>query len=149
MDAEAERLAAEEDAAWAEIHAAFESIPPERLTEPRLTSEGWSPRDAMFHIAAWCAEAANQLERMRLGTYVDLRIDSETQNREWFEISKHLDVATVRAELHASRTMMRQEWCELCETQAPSPDAVEWFEESGHLHYRVHREELLRWLAES
>ncbi len=68
MDAEAERLAAEEDAAWAEIHAAFESIPAERFEEPRLTSEGWSPRDAMFHIAAWCAEAANQLERMRLGT---------------------------------------------------------------------------------
>jgi hypothetical protein len=149
MDADAERLAAEEDAAWLEMHAAFELVPAERFEEPRLTSDGWSPKDAMFHVAAWCAEAANQLERIRLGTYVDVRIDTETQNREWFEISKELDGPTVRAEIHAARTMMRQEWCELCEHGEATPDAVEWFEESGHIHYRGHRRELLAWLEHS
>jgi hypothetical protein len=149
MDAEAERLAVEEDAAWIEVHAAFEQVPSDRFDEPRLTSDGWSPKDAMFHVGAWCAETAIQLERMRMGTYADLRIDPDTQNREWFEISKGLDVRTVKAGFHAARTRMRQEWCELCELGRPTADAVEWFEESGHLHYRGHRRELLAWLEGS
>jgi hypothetical protein len=146
MDADAERSAAEEDAEWLKLHATFERIPPDRFEEPRLTSDGWSPRDAMFHVGAWCAEAANQLERMRLDTYVDPRLDTEAKNREWFEISKGLDVPTVKAEFHAARTRMRQEWCELCEQGESTPDAVEWFEESGHIHYRGHRRELVAWL---
>lgn len=147
MDAEAERIAAEEDAAWLELHATFELIPPDRFEEPRLTPEGWSPKDAMFHVAAWCAEAANQLEEMRLGTYVDPQIISDEKNREWFEISKGLDAPTVRAEFHASRTKMRHQWSALSEGTPPNADAVEWFEESGHLHYRGHRADLLTWLG--
>ena len=108
--------------------------------------DGWSPKDAMFHVAAWCAEAARQLERMRLGTYVDPLIESDAQNRAWFDLSQELDVPTVRAELHAARTKMRQEWCELGEHGELTSDAVEWFEESGHIHYRDHRRELLAWL---
>ncbi|MGZ5213037.1 MAG: hypothetical protein ACXWEG_01590 [Actinomycetota bacterium] len=146
MDADAERLAAEEDMAWVRLHVAFERVPPERFEQPGLTSDGWSPRDAMFHVAAWCAEATNQLERMRMGTYVSARIDIEAQNRDWFEISKSLDVPTVKAELHAARTRMRQEWCELCEQAELTPDAIGWFEESGHIHYQGHRRELLTWL---
>jgi hypothetical protein len=146
MGADADRLAAEEDADWLELHAVFERIPADRFEEPRLTSEGWSPKDAMFHVGAWCAEAALQLERMLMGTYVDPRIDTETQNRVWFEISKSLDVPTVKAGFHAARTRMRQGWCELREQGEPGPDAVEWFEESGHIHYRGHRRELLTWL---
>ena len=38
---------------------------------------------------------------------------------------------------------MRQEWCELGEHGELTRDAVEWFEESGHIHYRGHRRELL------
>ncbi len=147
MDADAQRLATEEDAAWAGLHAAFERVPPDRLEEPRLTSEGWSPKDAMFHVGAWCAEAAIQLERMRLGTYVREPIDVEALNRAWFEISKPLDVPTVKAEFHAARTRMRQEWFELCEQGEPSPIAMEWFVESGHIHFNEHRGALLTWLS--
>lgn len=143
---EVERLAAEEDAAWVELHAAFDQVPSDRFEKPSLTSEGWSPKDAMFHVGAWCAEAAIQLERMRMGTYVDPRIDTDTQNREWFDISRGLDVPSVKAEFHAARTVMRQEWCELGELGELTPDAIEWFEESGHIHYRDHRRELIAWL---
>lgn len=149
MDADAERLAAEEDAAWVGLHAAFEAVPSERFEEPRLTPEGWSPKDAMFHVGAWCAEAANQLERIRLGTYVGGGIDIETMNREWFEISKGLDASTVKAELHAARTRMRQEWCELGEQGETVPNAIEWFVESGHVHFNEHRRQLLTWLEGS
>jgi hypothetical protein len=149
MGAEAERLAAEEDAAWIELHAAFERVPPDRFEEPRLTSEGWSPKDAMFHVAAWCAEAANQLERMRLGTYVREPISVEALNRAWFEISRSLDVPAVKAGFHAARTRMRQEWCELCEQGEPTPIAIEWFIESGHVHFDEHRGHLVTWTAGS
>ena len=143
---EIERLATEEDAAWVELHAAFDHVPAGRFEEPRLTSDGWSPKDAMFHVGAWCAEAAVQLERMRFGTYVDPQIDTETQNREWFDISRTLDIPTVKAELHAARTRMRQEWCSLGEMGELTPDAIEWFEESGQIHYRDHGRELIAWL---
>jgi len=146
MGADADRFALEEEAAWIELHAAFDQVPEDRFQEPRLTADGWSPRDAMFHVGAWCAEAAIQLERMRMGTYVDARIDIEVVNRAWFEISRELDVSTVKAELHAARTKMRQEWSELGERGALTREAIEWFEESGHLHYRDHRRELLAWL---
>jgi hypothetical protein len=146
MGAESDRIALEEDVAWRELHATFDAIPSQRFEEPKLTSEGWSPKDAMFHVAAWCAEAAQQLERMRLGTYVDPMIETDAQNRAWFEISRELDVSTVKAELHAARTKMRQEWCELGEHGEMTRDAIEWFEESGHIHYRDHRRELLAWL---
>jgi hypothetical protein len=149
MDADAERLAAEEDAAWLALHGAFDRVPAERFEEPRITPEGWAPKDAMFHVAAWCAEAANQLERMRLGTYVGARIDIGARNREWFEISMRLDAPTVKAELHAARTRMRQEWCELCERGAPTPTAIEWFTESGHVHYDEHGRQLRAWLENS
>ena len=147
MDADADRLALEEDAAWLDVHVVFDSIDTDRFEAPGVTPDGWSPKDAMFHIAAWCAEAARQLERMRLGTYIDPLIESDAQNRVWFELSQGLDVPTVKAELHAARTKMRQEWCELGERGAMTRDAIEWFEESGHLHYRDHRRELLAWLA--
>jgi hypothetical protein len=146
MGADADRIALEEEAAWIELHAAFDVIPPERFEEPRLTPDGWSPKDAMFHVAAWCAEAAQQLERMRVGTYIDPLIKTDVQNRAWFEISRELDVSTVKAEIHAARTKMRQEWCELGEHGEMTRDAIEWFEESGHVHYRDHRRELLAWL---
>lgn len=146
MGADADRLAMEEDAAWIEIHATFDAIDGERFEAPGVTPDGWSPKDAMFHVAAWCAEAARQLERMRLGTYVDPMIESDRQNRVWFELSRDLEVPTVKAELHSARTKMRQEWCELGDQGEVTREAIEWFEESGHIHYRDHRRELLAWL---
>ena len=146
MGADADRLAMEEDEAWIELHAVFDAIDGERFETPGVTPDGWSPKDTMFHVGAWCAEAAQQLERMRLGTYVDPLIESEAQNRVWFELSQGLDVSTVKAELHAARTKMRQEWYELGERGEMRREAIEWFEESGHIHYRDHRRELLAWL---
>ena len=115
-------------------------IPPDRFEEPKLTADGWSPKDAMFHVAAWCAEAANQLERMRLGTYVDPMIDTEVQNREWFEISRDLDVShRHRRDPRRSDQDAARSGASSASTASPTPDAIEWFEESGHIHYRGHR----------
>ncbi len=104
----------------------------------------------MFHVAAWCAEAANQLERIRLGTYVDARIDIEAMNREWFEISTGArrpdgeGRAPCGSDQDASGSGASS-----CEQRSATRDAIEWFEESGHIHYRDHRRELLQWLEGS
>jgi len=115
------------------------------LQQAGLTPEGWSVKDAMFHIAAWMADCANQLERMRLGTFVD-RIDTvqdiERMNRDRFGVSKTMDLETARAELIAARRRMLREWAALPEV---TPAAWEWFEESGPIHYRKHLGDLRAW----
>lgn len=137
-----DRLGSEEESAWRALHAAFDSIPSERLDEPGVTPDGWSSKDLMFHIGAWCGECGDQLERMRTGTYVDVAVDTDAKNREWFETSRRLDVPTVKTALDAARTRMLREWKALDET--PS-SAVEWFEESGRIHYVEHMRDLQAW----
>lgn len=138
-----DRLLAEERAGWDELRSVFDRIPPGRIDEPGVTPEGWSPKDVMFHVGAWCAECANQLERIRMGTFATQDWETDRKNREWFETSQRLDVPTVRAELHGARTWMLQEWEALAEI---TPDAWEWFEESGPLHYAEHVQDLRGWL---
>ncbi len=99
-------------------------------------------KDTLFHIAAWAADCGVQLERMRMGTWERPDEDVEAQNREWFELSRTMDLGVVRAELSASRTRMVAELGALPEV---SPDAWEWFEESGPLHYEAHLRDLRTW----
>ena len=139
------RLVADEDAAWRELRDVLDRMTLEQLERPGLTPDGWSVKDAMFHIGAWMADCAGQLERMRMGTFqdrVDTVEDIERQNREWFELSRTLDLATVRTELIAARTWMLHEFAALADV---IPSAWEWFEESGPIHYRKHVGELQAW----
>ena len=138
-----DRLIAEEEAAWETLLEMFASIPADRLEESGVTDDGWSAKDVMFHIGAWCAEAANQLERMRMGTFVEGGTDTESKNREWFETSRRLDVPTVRAELRPARARMLREWRALGQG---TPAARDWFEESGSIHYAEHVRGLQAWL---
>jgi hypothetical protein len=113
------------------------------LEEPSVTDEGWSAKDVMFHVGAWLAEAARQLERIREGTYAvdDTTVDERT--RAWFALSRTLDIPTVRAELESSRLMAHDALAALPEV---TPEAREWFEESAQLHYAEHLSDLVRWL---
>ncbi|HEY7400725.1 MAG TPA: maleylpyruvate isomerase N-terminal domain-containing protein [Actinomycetota bacterium] len=142
----AARLIAEEDARWRELHEVLHGIAPDRLERPGVTPEGWSVKDTVFHVAAWMADCADQLERMRFGTFVDPleTVQGIDQlNREWFELSRTLDVATVWTELFAAHARMLAEWAAL---PAITRDAWDWFEESGPLHYRKHVQDLRGWI---
>jgi hypothetical protein len=57
--------------------------------------------------------------------------------------TRELEVDTVRSEWHASRTRMLEAFGALDEI---TPDADEWFEESGPSHYAAHLPDLERWL---
>src|SRR5207237_4295667 len=121
------RLVAEESRGWGSLREALGRVARERLEEPTLTAGGWSVKDVMFHIGAWCADAQVQLERIAAGTFeprVDTTSDIEAQNAEWFELSKTLDVKTCEAELASARTMMLWAWSRLPNVTA---DAWEWF----------------------
>jgi hypothetical protein len=140
MDAEA--LLDAEDAAWRELCTETERFSGEELERPGVTPDGWSVRDVLFHVGAWAAECGLQLERMRMGTWEEPHVDVERLNRDWFELSRTMEVRTVKAELAASRTRMVVEFGTLPEI---TPAAGEWFEESGPLHYESHLVDLRAW----
>jgi hypothetical protein len=137
------RLLQDEEVGWRTLHDVLGRIPKDRLDEPGVTDDGWSAKDVMFHVGAWLAEAARQLERIREGTYVDEGVSVEDRNQAWFALSRTLDLPTVRAELESSRIMARDALYALPEL---TPEAREWFEESAGLHYAEHVPGLVRWL---
>jgi len=67
------------------------------------------------------------------------------RNQAWFEVSRSMPSGDVRAGFVPSRLRMLEAFRALEEV---SPDAVEWFEESGALHYAAHAEDLRRFLGE-
>jgi hypothetical protein len=136
-----------EEAAWVELNALVHGLSPEQLTTPGSASEGWSIKDVMWHIAAWSADAAGQLERMRVGTFDPTEVhDTQALNDAWLEVSKGLELETVKAEWYSARTMMVERFGEGARLPA---EADEWFEEAGALHYAKHLQDLRVELARS
>ena len=144
-----ERFLSEEEVAWRDLCGVFDRVPTDRFEEPTLTPEGWSAKDAMFHIAGWMADCGVQLERIRAGTFdpaEETRDAIERQNRTWFEESRAMSPGDVRTGFAAARQRMREAFGTLDEL---SPNAIEWFEESGALHYAAHAIDLREWLGDS
>ncbi len=117
-------------------------LTPEQIEEPGMTEAGWSVKNLLWHLQCWAAEAARQLERIRMGTYEEKEWDTDALNQRYFVESQGLDLPTVRACLSAARNRGLQEWAALGE---PTPAAIEWFEESGAIHFREHLPELQAW----
>jgi hypothetical protein len=142
-----ERMLAEEEAGWQALHATFAAVPHERFEDPTLTPEGWSAKDAMFHVGGWMAECARVLEQIREGTFdraAEDALEIEVVNAAWFETSRSMDPQDVHVMFEASRQKMRECFATLPEMTA---DAWEWFEESGPLHYAKHVKDLEAWLG--
>ena len=104
MTVGAEALLEAEEAAWHELHDELDRLTDEEMERPGLTPDGWSVKDVVFHIGAWAADCGVQLERMRMGTWEEPHEDVERQNREWFELSRTMDLRIVKAEFAAART---------------------------------------------
>ena len=144
-----EDLLRQEAEAWGRIDNVVETLSPAELVRPGYTVEGWSAKDMMAHIAAWSNVAAGVLREISVGTWIGHHVSDEPDgtdrlNAEWFERDRELDVDTVRSEWHASRTRMLEAFGALDEI---TPDADEWFEESGPSHYAEHMPDLERWVT--
>jgi len=121
----------------------FGDVPPDRFDEPSVTGEGWSPKDVMYHVAAWSEEAAKVLGRIAAGTHRESDPDIQALNDEWFEEGRGLGEDFVRIRFAKERVAMRQVFSQLSEVDA---NAWEWFEESGPRHYAEHLPDLRSFL---
>jgi hypothetical protein len=137
------KLLDEEDRGWLELTEAFGEVPPERFEEPTLNDEGWSPKDAMHHIARWADEAATVLGRIAAGTHREGDLDTDRINEEWLEAGRDVDDDIVRLRFAKGRVAMRQAFTSLAHVDAA---AWEWFEESGPRHYAEHLPDLRAFL---
>jgi hypothetical protein len=136
-------LLADEERGWLALTEVFGDVPPDRFDEPSVTDEGWSPKDVMYHVAAWSEEAAKVLGRIAAGTHRDGDPDVQALNEEWFEAGRGLDDDVVRIRFAKGRVAMRQVFSQLTEVDAT---AWEWFEESGPRHYAEHLPDLRSFL---
>jgi hypothetical protein len=123
------------------------TIPPDRFEEGTFTPEGWSAKDVVYHVGYWLGDCARVLERIREGTFdraAEDALDVERINAEGFEASRPMDPRDVRAMCEGARVEARSAFGTLPEV---TPEAWEWFEESGPLHYAKHADDLEAWLG--
>jgi hypothetical protein len=138
-------LLREEDEAWAELRAVADSLTPPQLSEDGYY-EDWSGKDLLAHLGSWLAEAATTLEQIRMGTHAGWAEDEDEVNRRWWEAWRDEDLSSVKAHLHSARGRMLQE-LELLPPDLVTEKAVEWFRDSGALHYREHLPRLEEWVG--
>jgi hypothetical protein len=136
-------LLADEERGWLALTEVFGDVPPDRFDEPSVTDEGWSPKDVMYHVAAWSEEVAKVLGRIAAGTHREGDPDVQALNEKWFEAGRGLDDDVVRIRFAKGRVAMRQVFSQLTEVDAT---AWEWFEESGPRHYADHLPDLRSFL---
>src|SRR6266545_3926161 len=68
-----EELLRAEAEGWEAFVALLDAVPPDRLESPGLNAEGWAVRDAMWHVAFWCADAARALHEIAEGRFDRVR----------------------------------------------------------------------------
>jgi hypothetical protein len=137
-----------EDEGWRRLQAVFARVPADRFETPGVTPEGWSPKDLMFHVGAWLAECGRVLDQMKDGTFRSEEFSEhgiiDRMNAAWFERSKEMGASDVRVLFESARVRARDSFGTLGEI---TPDAWEWFDESGPLHYEGHVNDLEAWLG--
>jgi hypothetical protein len=86
------------------------------------------------------------LERIRVGTYDggDNASNVDELNARFLVEGRRLDLATVTAELYAARNHALVEFAAIPEV---TPEAEEWFRESGPEHYDEHLGDLRAWVG--
>lgn len=142
MDRKDELVKLDEDR-WNDVNNLVTRLSPEQVEESGLTEEGWSVKDLLWHFGCWSAEAARELERISMGTYVEREYDTDQLNAEFLEAGREMDLATVKTEWMAARNRALQQWAAL---DRITPEAEEWFGESGYQHYDEHLPDLRRWV---
>jgi len=143
-----EDLLRREAEGWARIAGLLDGLSPEQLERPGLLPDGWSVKDLLWHVAVWCDDTARVLGEMRTGTWdgQDPSLQAgwtDRANREAFERSRTMAAPEVRGAWREQRTRMLEAFAAL---DVVTPEADEWFEESGPSHYEEHRPGLEAWV---
>ena len=130
---------------WDEFRDLVDRLPADRLDEPTLNGDGWSVKDLLWHMRCWNDEIAIQLERIRMGSYVDDDYDTDEKNAGFFDEGRRTDLPTVRTEWLASRDRALQE---LATQHGVTPPVEEWGSEFAYKHIDDHLSELRRFASE-
>ncbi len=138
-----EEFLQEEAESWKDVSSLVASLTREQLEQQGMNEEGWSVKDLLWHYGCWSARTVREIERIREGTYDGYHDDTDALNAEFLVEGRRCDLATVKAEWVSARQMSRQAIASLSRA---TPEAEDWFEESGPIHYREHLKELRPWV---
>jgi hypothetical protein len=144
-----EELLRREAEGWDRVASLVAELSAEQQERPGLSPEGWSVRDLLWHLAFWYDDAARALEQMRAGTWGG---DDPSRVPGWAdrvndeELTRSRTMSTIEAReawLRERRRMLEA----LGALAELTPDAEEWFEESGPTHAAAHLPELEAWVG--
>ncbi len=139
-DVEAERTG------WYELAALVRSLTPGECLEPGYYRDpDWTVRDVVAHLGTWLAEAEQQLERLRAGTYEGHDLDIDAMNAAFLAAMSDQDWEVAWIQANAGRSRMLQEWHGLPDRD---DEAAWWIRKSGGDHYAEHLGRLREWTAE-
>ena len=121
----------------------------EQLERPGLTPEGWSIRDLLWHLASWSEDTARVLREMAAGTWdgSDPSLEpgwTDRTNDEQFARSRTMGIGEARAAWIEGRRAALEAFGAL---EDVTPQADEWFDESGPTHYAGHLPGLGGWVG--
>jgi hypothetical protein len=142
MDRRRELLRLERER-WSELRALVDQIPKDRMMDATVNADGWSVKDLLWHLRCWDAEIARELERIRLGTYVDHDYNTDEKNERFLEEGRRLDQEIVLTDWVATRERALKEMAGLPEV---TPPVEEWFSELAYKHMDDHLPELRRFV---
>ena len=135
--------------AWSSIDLLLRGIDAESMATPDVNDDGWTVKDVVWHLAFWCEAAADVLDAIRAGSWGGIDPTREPgwidrRNGTELERSRSMDATTILRAWRDGRRRMLEAFGALEEV---TPDADEWFEESGAGHDAEHLPELARWVA--
>lgn len=128
---------------WSEFEELVRSVPADRLDDPTLNHDGWSVKDLLWHMGSWDDEIADQLERIRAGTYTGHRWDTDRTNARYLAEGKNANARSARELWSRARDRVRSEMDLQPELTAPVEDL---FSESAYAHMDDHLPELRRFV---
>jgi hypothetical protein len=134
-------LLAREAEGWRALTEVLAAIPPDRREEPGLP-EGWSVKDALWHIACWAEELPASLPAIESGTFIDAYQNDaagEARNAEILTESRTMALPDVEAAFVAARDRARAALTAMAEA---SDDALRRFDDETIDHYGDHIDDL-------
>lgn len=134
-----------EDARWHVLDALLDKLGPEDWSKPGAAGD-WCAKDVIAHIAAWHAEAVDEMEQLRATGHVKRNwTDVEGFNAENAERCKDIDLHDAKVTSGACRHRFREEIVAL--GSALNEKMANFVMMCGPNHYDEHIEMLEAFLA--
>lgn len=130
-----DELTYREAAAWASFEAAVAAVPRDKRSDP-LLPDGWSVKDALWHLALWWEICAETFEAKAEGAADERELgDTDEINAGALAASRAMSLEDVEAGVAKIRSRMLSAW----ESVPADPATTETFVGETIDHYEDHR----------